>query len=88
MHKALRFSRPVLSSALSRLPYRIPVRSSMSTSTGVISVADIPSWYDYYRSKGINSKEESESKFDEKLNKRVAIIVGRFAIVGTSSGRD
>ncbi|KAJ9125425.1 hypothetical protein QFC22_000386 [Naganishia vaughanmartiniae] len=47
----------------------------MSTSTGVISAADIPSWYDYYRSKGISSNEESEYNFDEKLNKRVAIIL-------------
>ncbi|KAJ9109756.1 hypothetical protein QFC19_001986 [Naganishia cerealis] len=48
----------------------------MSTSTTAISVADIPSWYDYYRTKGIASEEESEYGFDEKLNKRVALIVG------------
>ncbi|KAJ9109084.1 hypothetical protein QFC21_000412 [Naganishia friedmannii] len=47
----------------------------MSTSTGVISAADIPSWFDYYRSKGISSKAESEYNFNEKLNKRVAIIL-------------
>ncbi|KAI5450814.1 hypothetical protein NCC49_002820 [Naganishia albida] len=48
----------------------------MSSSRGVVSLNDIPSWYDIYHRQQVQTVEDSEYAFNESLNKRVALIVG------------
>jgi hypothetical protein len=50
--------------------------STMPSSSGIISLENIPSWYDHYQKQSSTTQEDSEYSFDEKLNKRVALIVG------------
>lgn len=52
--------------------------TTMSSSRGVIGLSDIPSWYDIYHKKPVQLTEDSEYAFNEGLNKRVALIVGKF----------
>ncbi|GHJ85506.1 hypothetical protein NliqN6_1908 [Naganishia liquefaciens] len=48
----------------------------MSSSTGTISLENIPTWYDHYRQGPPVQQEDSEFSFDERLNKKVALFVG------------
>lgn len=52
--------------------------TTMSSSRGVIALSDIPSWYDIYHKEQVLPTEDSEYAFNEGLNKRVALIVGKF----------
>jgi hypothetical protein len=50
----------------------------MSSSRGVIALSDIPSWYHIYHKEQVLPSEDSEYAFNEGLNKRVALIIGKF----------
>lgn len=62
--------------AISRTLDRHFFSTRMPSSGGIISLDNIPSWYDHYQKHPSATQEDSEYAFDEKLNKRVGLIVG------------